>query len=302
MSLIIDCHNLIGVLPDIDLADPDDELRLLDRLRAYRARAGSRPLIVFFESGRFPPIHATDLSSPGVQVRFSAEGQTADDAIVSYLRARGQPGQYAVVTNDQELTGRARAAGASVIRASDFVRRVTAHAPATPSAQAEPLPDTRAAAFEDIYQGFLEADKARTRFADARERIAPAEWIERLYGDDVGEAQKAARWLGWRGGKAALPALRDALTHSDVRVRAAAALALGDLGEQAAQLDLCKRLAHDAGSMAREAAAQSLARIGDLAAEPALEAAARSDPKSKVRKAARAALTQIRTRRGGEKR
>jgi len=303
MSLIIDGHNLIGALPDIDLADPDDELRLLDRLRAYRARAGGRPLIVFFDSGRFPPTHATDLSSPGVQVRFSAEGQTADDAIVTYLRARGQPGQYAVVTNDQELAHRARAAGASVLRASDFVRRVTAHAPATPSAQAEMLPDPRPAAFEDIYQGFLEADKAHTRFAGARERIAPAEWIERLYGDDVGEAQKAARWLGWRGGKAALPALRDALTHSDVRVRAAAALALGDLGdlgdlgEQAAQLDLCERLAHDAGSMAREAAAQSLARIGDRAAEPALEAAARSDPKSKVRKAARAALTQIRTRR-----
>jgi hypothetical protein len=34
-------HNLIGVLPDIQLDQPDDELRLLARLRAYRAEPSS---------------------------------------------------------------------------------------------------------------------------------------------------------------------------------------------------------------------------------------------------------------------
>ena len=73
-------------------------------------------------------------------------------------------------------------------------------------------------------------------------------------------------------------------------------LAFGELGDASAVPDLCDRLAHDAGSMAREAAAQSLGRIGDRRAQSALEAAAQSDAKSKVRKAALAALAQIRAR------
>lgn len=42
MSYIIDGHNLIGVLPDIHLNQPDDEQRLLARLRGYRARIGGQ--------------------------------------------------------------------------------------------------------------------------------------------------------------------------------------------------------------------------------------------------------------------
>jgi HEAT repeat protein len=81
-----------------------------------------------------------------------------------------------------------------------------------------------------------------------------------------------------------------------VRVRAAALLALGDLGDRRALPALCERLAHDGAGMAREAAAQSLSRIGDRSVERALETAAESDGKSKVRKAARDALEQIRAR------
>jgi len=309
MSLIIDGHNLIGVMPDIHLADPDDEMRLLERLRAYRARTG-QALIVFFDSGspltalRHSPEQAEpalpmplpDLSSPGIQVRFATPGQTADDAIVAFLQSRAQPGQYAVVTNDHELSYRARAAGASVIAASDFALRL-ARRPALPPPQpAEPAPDPHDPAFADIYAGFLQAEKARARLEDARAADMDF-WLEQLYGDDVEQAQRAARWVGQQGGANALPALRDALTHSDARVRAAALLALGDLGDPAALPDLCSHLADDSASVARQAAAQSLARLGDRQAEPHLEAAAKEDAKGKVRKAAREALAQIRARR-----
>lgn len=296
MSLIIDGHNLIGVMPDIRLGDPDDELRLLQRLRAYRAASGGRTMIVFFDAGDLPA-RIPDLSSTGVLVRFSAPGQTADDAIVSYLEDRAQPGQYAVVTNDQELARRAREAGASVMRASEFAAKLAARESA-PAAQPEkPTPDPRDPAFVDIYEGFIQAEKGRGRFA-RRPGSDIGAWIEKLYGDDLGAAQQAARWLGESGESKALEPLRDALTHGDVRVRAAALLALGDLGDRAALPELCNRLAHDPGSMAREAAAQSLARLGDRSVEAALETAARSDPKSKVRRAARNALEQIRARRG----
>src|SRR5512139_270369 len=103
MAFVIDGHNLIGALPDIQLGDPEDELSLLGRLKAYRARTGGDTLIVFFDSGDVPGAFP-DLSTPGVQVRFARPGQSADDAIVEFLQTRAQPGQYALVTNDHELT------------------------------------------------------------------------------------------------------------------------------------------------------------------------------------------------------
>jgi len=323
MSYIIDGHNLIGLMPDIQLSDPDDEMRLLARLRAFRARSGGRQMIVFFDSSDLPagvlsPLPrlgsvgtsrpgrrdapVADLSSPGMEVHYSRPGQSADDAIIAYLQGRAQPGQYAVVTNDQGLTRRARVSGASVIPAADFAARLgqratAAQRPGSRDARAESAPDPNAPVFADIYARFLSAEKDRARFAGAT-RSDPDDWIDKLYGEDVEQAQAAARWLGQHGGPRALEPLRDALTHTDVRVRAAALLALGDLGNRAVLPDLCDRLAKDPASLARQAAAQSLGLIGDRSVESALEATAKLDSKSKVRKAARAALEQIRARGG----
>ena len=295
MALVIDGHNLIGVLPDIQLGEPDDEARLLARLRGYRSHSGQN-LVVFFDSGDLPG-NTPHVSSPGVAVRFSGPGQSADDAIVDFLRTHPQPGQYAVVTNDANLTWRVRAVGASTMRASDFIAKLgRPPAPAqTRTEPAEPTPDPRDPAFADIYASFITAEHER---AQARKEAPTSAqvWIERLYGDDVEAVLKAAEWLGLHGGKQASAPLHDALTHSDVRVRTAALLAFGELGDPSVVPDLCARLAHDAGSMAREAAAQSLGRIGDRRAQSALETAAQSDAKSKVRKAALAALAQIKAR------
>jgi hypothetical protein len=304
MSLIIDGHNLIGILPDIQLDQPDDERRLLERLRAYRAWSGGRSLIVFFDSspsrgpGQALPSPSSDLSSPGIQVRFAEPGQTADDAIVEYLHGRAQPGQYAVVTNDQGLSRRVRDAGASVLSGSDFAVRLKPTR--RPASAAEPAHDPHDPAFADLYTGFIEAEKVRTRFGGEKQADL-ATWIERLYEGDPQLAEQAARWLGNFGGRAALEPLHDALTHGDAGVRASALLALGDLGDPAALPDLCDRLAKDGNSMVREAAAQSLGRIGDRTAEAALNAAVETDHKSKVRRAAREALEQIRARKGAGK-
>jgi predicted RNA-binding protein with PIN domain len=319
MTYIIDGHNLIGVLPDIHLGDPNDEARLLERLRSYRARAPLRagPMIVFFDAGpgsdeTSPGIPArrpgrrTSGYSPGVDARFAGPGQTADDAIVAFLRGVPEPGQYAVVTDDQELTRRVRALGASATRASEFATRLAPrphhakHKPRRTGMTEEPTPDPHAPAFADLYAGFLSAEKSKTRFAEGASTDASS-WTERLYTGDADEAQLAARWLGQHGGKDALEPLQDALTHADARVRAAALLALGDLGDRRALPALCDRLENDGASLARQAAAQSLGRIGDRSVEDALETAVRADPKSKVRRASREAVTQIRARApGGE--
>jgi uncharacterized protein len=305
MTYIIDGHNLIGVLPDIHLADPGDEARLLRRLRAHRTRHSSGPMIVFFDAGSSGGGSRPRRPSAGtaIEARFANPGQTADDAIVAFLRGVAQPGQYAVVTDDQELTWRVRALGASTIRASEFAVRLAPQAfaeRASPKAGhtgpvEEPAPDPHAPAFADLYAGFMSADKNRTHFPEKMAADVSA-WTEKLYSEDPGEAQRAARWLGQYGGKEALEPLKDALTHSDARVRAAALLAMADLGDQRALPAMCERLANDGASMARQAAAQSLGRIGDRSVETALETAAGADTKNKVRKAARDALVQVRAR------
>jgi len=301
MPYIIDGHNLIGVLPDIQLGQPDDESRLLDRLRAFRAHKGGRSLIVFFDSSPLAPdttpaTRPDALSGPGIEVRFARPGQSADDAIVAFLAQNGQPGHYAVVTNDRDLAVRARSLGASVVSADDFAGRIAAKQPkADDTAEARQL-HPRAAAFADLYAHFLTADKAA-----ALREAKPADfstWVERLYTADPQLVQRAALWLGQFGGRAALEPLQDALTHADARVRGGAALALGQLGEAEAVPALCRLLLEDGNSMVRQAAAQALGRLGRRAAVPALEQAAARDAKSKVRKAAVAALAQIRERKG----
>jgi predicted RNA-binding protein with PIN domain len=319
MTYIIDGHNLIGVLPDIHLADPGDEARLLGRLRAHRACTRLGPMIVFFDAGPFGgSLRPTQPDSGSdVEARFADPGQTADDAIVAFLGGVTQPGQYAVVTDDQELTWRVRALGASTIRASEFALRLAPrsltgrassrarHAGTTDEAAHDP----HAPAFADLYAGFMSADKGRARFTSGGAADVDA-WAEKLYSGSSEEARLAAQWLGQHGGKEALEPLKDALTHSDTRVRTAALLALADLGDRRALPALCDRLANDGASMARQAAAQALGRIGDRSVERALETAAGADAKSKVRKAAQEALAQIRARevrprtasRGGAKR
>jgi HEAT repeat protein len=160
---------------------------------------------------------------------------------------------------------------------------------------AEPLPDPRDPGFADIYQGFVAGEKDQVRFGAEIDLDATA-WIERLYGDDLAEASRAARWLGRFGGAAGLEPLLDALSHRAGQVRAAALLALADLGQRRAVPVIAARLAGDPSSMVREAAAQALGRLGGAAAEDALQAA-QADPKAKVRKAASAGLAQVQARR-----
>jgi predicted RNA-binding protein with PIN domain len=296
--LIIDGHNLIGALPDEDLADPDDEVRLLARLRGYRSRSG-QDMLVFFDSGDFPA-QFPDLSTEGVRVRFAVPGQSADDAIIDFLLSRKEPGQYAVVTNDQGLRFRAASAGASLQSASDFAHRLARRPKPHAGQPADSGPDPRDPAFADLAAQFMHPGGEDARFgADLR---APAEiWIERLYGEDVEQARLAARWLGRFGGSAGAEPLRDALTHGDAGVRRAAVIALADLNEPAAVTDLAGRLAGDPSSMVREAAADSLGRIGGREAETALERAVEADGKGKVRKAARQALLEVRARRKSDR-
>ena len=80
MPLLIDGHNLIGAMPDIDLTQSDDEHQLVLRLRTYCAD-GRRQVTVVFDSGP-GPVPLWNLSGAGVTVRFAPLGVEADQVIV----------------------------------------------------------------------------------------------------------------------------------------------------------------------------------------------------------------------------
>jgi hypothetical protein len=101
---------------------------------------------------------------------------------------------------------------------------------------------------------------------------------------------------------AALPALGDSQTeraiqalHNDpsLKVRAQAALVLGQRGGPEGIQALAAALAEDDASAVRIAAAAALGKIGDPAGREALDNARRADPSPDVRQAADRAITEL---------
>jgi len=119
MPFLIDGHNVIAAIDDIDLEDPDDEAKLVVRLRAWAARERRRVIVVF--DGGLPGGPSRDLSTSQVQVIFASRLHTNADRIIrGRLRRLKDPGNWTVVTSDHEILDEARRVHARVVHATDF--------------------------------------------------------------------------------------------------------------------------------------------------------------------------------------
>ncbi|MBN1402165.1 MAG: NYN domain-containing protein [Anaerolineae bacterium] len=134
MPVLIDGHNLIGRLPDIRLDDPDDEAKLVLRLRAYASRT-RKPVTVVFDQG-LPGGEALPLSGAGVKVIFAAAGRSADRLLVERVRRERDPRGLLVVTSDALVAAEAQARGARTMRSEEFAAQLAA------PASVEDVPDT----------------------------------------------------------------------------------------------------------------------------------------------------------------
>jgi uncharacterized protein len=122
LAILIDGHNLIGQMPDLSLADPDDEAKLVHRLKIY-GNAVNTPITVIFDPGEsYTPPHS--LSDGGVEVVFASQPQNADALIISRIRRTTDLEHLLVVSSDQEIVTMARRFGAQVMSASDFLREM----------------------------------------------------------------------------------------------------------------------------------------------------------------------------------
>ena len=122
MHWLIDGHNLIGQMPGIELSDPDDEVKLLEQLRRYRARTGHK-LTVIFDAGSLYQSPATKKQG-GLTVQFARSGQTADQLIIRRLRRIKNQQAVIVVSSDQAVQQAAQQAGVRVLAAPEFVREL----------------------------------------------------------------------------------------------------------------------------------------------------------------------------------
>jgi predicted RNA-binding protein with PIN domain len=117
--ILVDGHNVIGQMPGLALDDPDDEEKLLVRLRSYRARAGVE-MVVYFDPGLCysPP---TRRSEPGITVRCAGSGQQADDLMVQDILHHAHPRELVVVTSDRAIREVARVRGCRILDSAAFV-------------------------------------------------------------------------------------------------------------------------------------------------------------------------------------
>ena len=136
MPLLIDGHNLIGQLPDLRLDDPDDEAKLVERVRRYCFRHRRRATVIFDRG--LPGGSSRRLSSPQVKVLFATSGATADALIQGRLRRARDPAGLLVVSSDRAVQAAARRQGARVIPAEEFAMELTEPEPTdTPSGKPE---------------------------------------------------------------------------------------------------------------------------------------------------------------------
>src|SRR5690606_2633567 len=131
MAFLIDGHNLIARIPDISLSDPDDEAKLVMRLKQYMMRRGKKCTVVFDQG--LPGGVSRNLSSANVEVLFAHSKTDADRTLKERIRSKRDSGYWQVVTNDQALAEVARSGGvkvnASAIVASWMAAAGVSHVP-----------------------------------------------------------------------------------------------------------------------------------------------------------------------------
>ncbi len=118
---LVDGMNVIGSRPTGWWRDRPGAMRALSEELGQFARASGDELTVVFDGRPF------ELEAPtGVTVEFARRRgpNAADDDIAALVERDPEPGELTVVTSDRTLAGRVRDAGAAVVGAAEFRRRL----------------------------------------------------------------------------------------------------------------------------------------------------------------------------------
>lgn len=125
MPYLIDGHNLIGQLPEISLAEIDDEQRLIELLQVFCYRE-NRTAEVYFDNA--PPGVPRARKYGRLTAFYTRAGKSADQAIAERLHRLGKEARnWTVVSSDHQVQAAAKAKQAKVISSSAFARQLRLH-------------------------------------------------------------------------------------------------------------------------------------------------------------------------------
>jgi len=118
MPYLIDGHNLIAELPNLSLADLDDEYRLIELLQEF-CRLNRKQVEVFFDKAA--PGSAKIQKYGSVTAHFISTGNTADQAIRTRLRELGRNAfNWTVVSSDLAVQSSAKLSRANILTSEEF--------------------------------------------------------------------------------------------------------------------------------------------------------------------------------------
>ncbi|MEM6281866.1 MAG: NYN domain-containing protein [Chloroflexota bacterium] len=126
MPYLIDGHNLIGQLPDISLHDPNDEVKLVNKLRSFCARTNKKVFVIF---DRGIPGGKSKLSNSTVRVSFAARPGEADDIMLNRIHEAKDTHKWIVVSSDLRVLNAARQRGMKGLRSREFAKQLEAPPP-----------------------------------------------------------------------------------------------------------------------------------------------------------------------------
>ena len=152
MPYLIDGHNLIACLPDISLDDPNDEARLVNKLKGFAAKARSKCTVVFDHG--LPGGHSS-LSTRGVQVVFAAAHHlTADDLIKSRISRIDDAPNWTVVSADRDVANYAHSHRMRHMSSAQFAQMLGRKGMAEETRGEEIHPTVSADEIDELYQAF----------------------------------------------------------------------------------------------------------------------------------------------------
>jgi len=157
MPFLIDGHNLIAFLPDITLEDPDDEAKLVNKLKGFAA-GQRKKCTVIFDGGL--PGGASRMSTRGVRVIFAAQGSNADSLIKGRIQKIRDARSWTVVTSDNEILRYARQRRMQTMSSPEFIRQLQARRPSSRRGEKE-NPKLSADEVEDWLEVFGGDDEGR---------------------------------------------------------------------------------------------------------------------------------------------
>jgi uncharacterized protein len=120
LQWLIDGHNLIGQLLDLDLEDPQDEAKLTMAVKSYCMRGRYKATIIF-DNG-LPGGISRELSNWDVTVIFAPPRTQADALLMRRAKEIGQGNMkdIVLVTSDNRILRLARAYGMETMSSEEF--------------------------------------------------------------------------------------------------------------------------------------------------------------------------------------